>query len=130
MDGFAHCCPTCGQGVTSDFIVSLDTNHIMVRGKKYRVSADEAVVAHVLVKAYPARVSYEALIAALWAPINEPENPLDCIKVKVSTIRRKTRGSGLAIVVTYGHGYRLVDEHNPKFGKQGIRIALPYREFE
>jgi DNA-binding winged helix-turn-helix (wHTH) protein len=110
MDGFAHRCPTCGHGVTSDFLVSLDTNEVMVHGTRVRLTGDEAVVAHILARAYPARVSIDSLIRGLWSPINEPDDAMNNIKVKVSRLRRKIAGLGFGVGTFYGNGYRLFKE--------------------
>ena len=101
------CCPTCGQKVGSDLIVSLETNCIARGGVSVFVTPLEAEFMHVLARRYPGCARKSALIAEIYGAAHEPGDAVGVIRTVASRLRRKLRPIGVDIPNTHSTGYRI-----------------------
>jgi DNA-binding response OmpR family regulator len=111
-------CPCCGQPipVSSDVIVSLNTNSITLRGVTMRLEPREAEVLYVLAERMPAPLTRETIVAKVWG-LSDSEAPAKNVDVHVCKLRQKLGRLGLTISKyregrnSLSGGYALVDTH-------------------
>ena len=101
-------CPCCGAPVEAKFLVDLNTNTIMVDGRKVKVFPTSAVIASVLLKNDPRTTPPESLLQGMYGdPVNEPEKARHGLTVHMYHLRRALIPYGWTVHCVIGVGYRL-----------------------
>ena len=113
-------CPTCGSHVENPFLVSLETNTILINGNIVELSPDQAVIAKVIVDRYPSVVSRDALISAIWGYVNEPKDPKRCLAVKISELRARLDHTGYTILNVREAGLTIGRQTAPRAPKRSV----------
>jgi len=83
-------------------------------GKLVKLSSQQAVMLHTLLKRQPLATTQEQFAKALWGIGSEaPEDEGNHIKVQLHYLRRKIAPLSVRIENEYGVGYRLVLDDMP-----------------
>lgn len=106
-------CPCCRQELPAalELVISLETNTASARGHFVNLQPDWAVLANVLLRAWPNVVTYGHIMNALWGTgrVHEPEDPNGTMRTQISKLRKCLQPLGYGIVPVWHEGYRLVD---------------------
>jgi DNA-binding response OmpR family regulator len=102
-------CPCCGGETDRPFVIDLSANVISCGGKTVRLRPQIAEMLYALAREYPKTVPYARIIGAVWG-INEPQRPLDQLRVLASYARPDLAPLGLSIGCRPRVGFFLTSE--------------------
>lgn len=110
-----NCCPTCGSQIAPlQLFVCLQSNVATRLGQTVRLSGQQAVMLHTLLKRQPRVTTNEYFASALWGiGPDAPENETRHIGVQMHRLRRALAPLRVRIENEYGAGYRLVLDELP-----------------
>lgn len=99
-------CPCCKSIVAVSLLVDLNTNTVAAPGHQIKLWPKEAEILYTLWRKFPATVSRNSIMIALYGVLDEPETD-QVLTVLVANIRRKVKETPIKIKAVHKRGYRL-----------------------
>lgn len=101
-------CPCCRQPLPAldEISVNMTGNVLLYNGQCLKITRQEADLLEILVRRRPNTVLYDTIISGLWG-LAEPQDAQNCLKVRITMLRKKLAPIGLGIKTEWGRGLRL-----------------------
>jgi DNA-binding response OmpR family regulator len=101
-------CPICDHSCQSfpRIVVDLNTNTLLLDGRPYRLTAQQAEIMSVIAAVYPGLVTRERLMSRVW-PFNSDTNAPVTLFSQLCRLRNKLRGTKFALETRREVGVRL-----------------------
>lgn len=99
-------CPCCKSVVEVPLLVDLNTNTVTVPEHHIKLWPKEAEILYTLWQKFPATVSRNSIMTALYGRHDEPETD-HVVTVLIANIRRKVRETSIKVKAVHKRGYRL-----------------------
>ena len=112
-------CPLChGRQIKpTDLLVDRDGQRASRFGLVVHLVRYDAKVLDILNRRHPRTVDYDAIIMDVYGERDEPRNPGNVLKVRISYLRKAIKVLGVSVVNVTRFGYRL------EFHNEGINDA-------
>lgn len=107
-------CPTCNQPISPlTLLVCLESNTASRLGRTAKLTPHLAIILDTLVRRSPRVTHLTHLAARLWGAEDGPTDEYNCLRVRMTQLRRVVAPLGVHIMNRHTIGYRLVLDELP-----------------